>query len=416
MLLLVLNILLLGVGIWLFRQRKAKTRLKKYFYPALGFKLACGFALGNIYLLYYQGGDTFTHFQQAELLGKQAFSNWQNFKNIMLLGNYANLEGFYYSIQPQSAFFCKLIALVNLLTGNNYWLTGLYFSFFSFMAFWSLAVESDKVLGHLAPLLLLFFPGMVFWTSGVMKETLAVGGMVWVLTLLMQQQNGKLSISRLLKIAMLLLFVFKLKYYFGSLFGAFVLTYLVVESVPRSLKNKKLFKPAMLVVLFLVVLAASRLHPNLYVERIGQVIAANYHSYEMLSSSDKMVQLEGMDGSTLSIVRNAPKALFYGLYAPLLGAYNAFWVLSVLENWFLLILTMMALYGWGTERKFIINSSVFLGIAFVGVMAILLAMTAPNIGTLVRYKTGFLPVFLLLLAAGIGNLPWPGTKGYRIQE
>ena len=110
---------------------------------------------------------------------------------------------------------------------------------------------------------------------------------------------------------------------------------------------------------------------------------------------------------------NAPKALFLGLFAPLIGWFNIFWLVSVAENYLLLGMSILALI-WTFKKKIRLTRLAILSIIFVAVMSTLLAMTAPNIGTLVRYKTGFLPVFLLLIGGGLNQISWIKSVSARL--
>src|SRR5687768_13868246 len=130
----ILNLLLLSGLVWLLYKQAWATKLKPYFLPGLGLKLACGVLLGILYFHYYGEGDTITYFTASQKLTRLFYINadayWQillfnqfpseSFKDIMPFARFA-----YFS---NSFFLLKIISLFNLLTGSSYYLIGLYFS------------------------------------------------------------------------------------------------------------------------------------------------------------------------------------------------------------------------------------------------------------------------------------------------
>src|SRR5690606_35684717 len=73
--------------------------------------------------------------------------------------------------------FSKIVSLFYVISFGNYWICTLYFSFFSFLGAWYLVRKitvffPDKIAG--AMIAFLFFSGVVFWSSGIIKESLAM--------------------------------------------------------------------------------------------------------------------------------------------------------------------------------------------------------------------------------------------------
>ncbi len=189
---------------------------------------------------------------------------------------------------------------------------------------------------------------------------------------------------------------------------------------------------------------ASNLHPNLWFSRLSEAIFINqqnilyssdfdsqinftydydfeptYHNYKQ----DKYGNREYINFPTLfQLGEQSPKALLAGLFFPLeidfstfgTSQFNFFRFASVLENWIILFFFIQTisikklvrkvrfLFGLNTNSKSKRGNSEtnslailwLVGIIFCVGMATLLALSAPNLGALVRYKIGFLPFFI----------------------
>jgi hypothetical protein len=100
-----------------------------------------------------------------------------------------------------------------------------------------------------------------------------------------------------------------------------------------------------------------------------------------------------------SVLYQAPKALISGLFRPFLWeAWNVFQVLVAVENLILAALFLTSIPRW-KEIFTGGNSLLVLSVlVYVVLLCVFLALSTPNFGTLVRYRVGFLPFFVLLMS------------------
>jgi hypothetical protein len=86
------------------------------------------------------------------------------------------------------------VSLFCLITFNNYWITSLYFSFASFCGAWILV---KQIIGfspsakNVAMASFLFFPSVVFWSSGLIKESLAMASLFFLCSLFVKAWQRK---------------------------------------------------------------------------------------------------------------------------------------------------------------------------------------------------------------------------------
>jgi hypothetical protein len=163
--------------------------------------------------------------------------------------------------QPRALVMAKAVSLLHLTTGSNYWLSGAWLSLFSFWGFWRLADLLTLVLpehGNRAAVSFLFFPSVVFWTSGVLKETLSAGiiGLVCSCFLnylfkLRPATKGRIVTEGLLGASGLVV-LWQLKFYYCAVLVFCLAVFLVSRAAAGRLRVKSLSDQW---VLFEVVLA-----------------------------------------------------------------------------------------------------------------------------------------------------------------
>lgn len=233
-----IGIILLMFFVWLHNRRIYQEEIKYYYFPALILKILAGISVGLLYKYYYTGGDTWNYFYQAEIFGKIALHDWSNFSNLVFHSKYQLIDGFAYINQPRAALMVKLVFILNLITNTNYWITSAYFSFFSFIGVWTFSswVYKSFNYGKLAALTLFVWPSFVFWSSGILKEALAVGLILWIISTFFLMMDSK-SYQKVLPLLVATYFLFLIKYYFAVLVIVVLLVYVIVEMSPFHKKS-----------------------------------------------------------------------------------------------------------------------------------------------------------------------------------
>ena len=404
----IVNLLLIfGLLYWGYK-RTLNSKLAIFYWPALILKLIAGLIAGIIYSIYYSGGDTFSFFEAAIQIKNVGFSSWENFTDIYLKNHYTAIPTFYYKWIP-SAFFTKLLAILCLLTGSSYWITTIYLSLFSFFGFWRFAeslysMSKDKTMVAIAAF---FFPSLVFWTSGIMKEAIAIGALAWLAAIFIELYlTRKTSFKKIMAATILLLVVAILKYYLAAMFIA---TGVTVFTTRYMLSKASVWYIEMLLSLLIFGVfggLVSLLHPNLWPSRIVEVIFNNYQAYEAISKLDNFISFEYLGNDLKSLMYSSPKAIIAGLFYPLWS--NEFYSLKtliVIENWVLLLLSINAIINIKHSTNRDLRLIVWTTLIFILCSAILITLSTPNLGTLSRYKTGYLLFYLpIILPATVSRI------------
>ena len=363
-------------------------------------KLLSGILMGLIYKYYYAGGDTFQYYTEASLI--VSFIKAHPNQLIDIIFNTLQIDELAgqlaYTDHPRALFFTKMIVPFFVLTGGNYWILGLILSLLNFLAVFVFITELAKSFPHLRSEMVLafyFLPTFVFWTSGLLKESIAIAALLVLFgTGLKITRSGKFSIFPDL---MILLFsgylLWQLKYFYAAVAFPILATWLGHRFLSRYTEKSRYIIPVFLV---LGVVSISLMHHNLEFGHVLGVVHDNYQT-GIEKSEGRAIQYFGFDGSWLSFLINSPVALFSGLYRPMPFEISGFFPLLVsLENSVVLLLMAMALWKAGF-RLTIKNSALLLLIIYIMILAVFIAFSTPNFGTLSRFKVGYWPFFVFLI-------------------
>lgn len=359
--------------------RKLAVADSLVYWSALILRLSAGIAVGLVYKYYYNGiGDTFALFNEAVLLSKS--------------------DAAMVTSEPRSLFFIHIVRIVNFVTGSNYWLTSLWFSLFSFICSYRLVVKLDELFPPLrtaSRAALLFLPSVVFWSSGIIKESLAFGAVeIFALYFLTIMHDEKLDLKFFVEIVLAFTLLLYLKYYWAAV---------LIPSLVSAIRIKKMapkkFAAGWFVLTFLVLcLAISLLHPNFYLSRFLSVIVENHNAYVHLSNGN-LIHYYNLSPDWTSIIINSPWALVSGLFRPFIFEVSSVTgIIAAVENLLVLILFVWKIKNIrmpSRENRLII----FAVLTYIVVLCIFLALSTPNLGTLSRYRVGFLSFFVLLILA-----------------
>ena len=406
----ILNVAFIAIityRVWL----KDQSPIKPVFWIAFVFRLFAGIALGLVYTYYYATGDTFQYFYDGVRLADLARHDLSSYLAFLWSGDdsFPVWSELTYR-QPRAIFLSKIASVFCLMSADNYWIISLYFSTISFFGAW---VITKKIL-MLFPnsqvevtIAFLFFPSVVFWSAGLIKESLAMAALFFLSFIFLKTWFRQ----RVVLLEWLLCFfslwcLWNLKYYYLAVFLPLAATALMSRWLIERLRVRKLiFKLLLWSFIFVLPLAlVSILHPNFYPERFMDVVVSSYYEYHSISAVEDVIHFHSLKATPLAITKNIPLAILSGLYRPsLFEAQTTFQFFIALENVFILILTIGAL----ARLKKIIHGKhrllVFTLLVYIIVLCVFLTLSTPNFGTLSRYRIGFLPFFVLLL---LSENPW----------
>ena len=412
MLISVVNILLLfaiAFMVW----RKQSDVLKPWYWPALILRICGGLFLGVLYNGYYTGGDTWVYFNDAMAVASLVREGWSDYLDFLWTGHHSSLPQLG-EVPPRALFFTKLTSVAVLLSGGNYWLASCWFSLASFLSAWFLVREISSIKSSWrGPALFSFFfvPSVVCWSSGLIKESLAMSALCYIVIVFLRLWSAKrISIWYLITLLPALWLLWGLKYYYLAILLPVMVTEIIMQCLirPRFAGLSRYADVLLWVVLFMIPVAiVSVLHPNFYPQRLLDVIVSNYEVFHAISEPHDVVHYPGMAAEPSSIILHAPKALVAALFRPFIWeASNVIQFLAAGENLVVLVLTFGFVIAVVKGRNPPGSSLALPLIMYFTLLGIFLALSTPNFGTLSRYRVGFEPFFILLITSRNSLLRW----------
>ncbi|MEQ6120569.1 hypothetical protein [Reichenbachiella sp. MALMAid0571] len=392
---LILNLLVIGGFSYFIYLRLNNSPARKLYFPALFFKVACGLALGLLYFYYYQKGDTVFYFNAAKDLLKFPIADYLQ-------------EVFFTKIpynQRSTLPMVKITSLFLWVTGSNYWLATIYFSLFSFCGCFYFVHQLAKKYPEFkmtAAISFLFYPSVMFWSSGILKESVVFGIVMFLSGFLIRYYFWR-------KINIWQVFIFMtggwlmlvLKYYIAAVFLPVVVVVFLLSFANNSdkIKNSKpVYKYFGLVLLVAgVVIWASNMQYNLDITRIFSVVKDNQQQILATGNPENMIHFLDESQSILMVFPNLIIALFSGLFGPVFPQMTSFLQVTLcIENLMVLVLFFTSL-----NRKIKVSDDnrvlIYGGVIYILILATLLSYATPDFGTLTRYKVYFMPYFLMFI-------------------
>ena len=385
-----LNLLILCALAWI-ATRSLSIKLGPVVYWGLVARLLGATALGFVYIQFWGGGDTLAlfnaivHHNEAHAISLKAY-----FEGLL-----APLDLF--SGNPRSVFFTRVMSPFGLLTSHSYWLMAGYLAVFSFWCTWRLiSVLMSRYPDAKWALIigLGFLPSFIFWSSGLLKDTLANASCYYIVSYVLSSYwNKRLPIgSGVLSIALFMILIFTRHY----LAGMMTLTLSMIVIGDSIVHRPVLVRILVLSMVFVLVSMSFRyIFIRLRPERLPLTVYELNEVIKAKSDPNTTINLS-LTPTWTSLTLSAPVALATGLFRPWVWESRTFFMaLQALENtvvFFLLTLTM-----WRV-RHAQWDMAIFGAILFVTIMATLLTLTTPNFGSLSRYKAGYSAIFFVLVA------------------
>jgi hypothetical protein len=406
------GIIILGAAA--FAYRRYGNNFSFLFWGAFVLRLTMGAALGLVYLHYYSANDTWLFFHDANALANVARQNFQSYLQFLFSDESDGMMDLLVNSQERSVFLIKIMSVFSLAGGNNYWISAAYFSLIAFAASWylfSVVINLIPNAKAAAALAFLFFPSVLFWSSGLVKETLALAGLYvaagWFLKICLEEKPG----WKEWMLAIVGFYVaWNLKYYWAALFGAVIFTSLATYFLSKRFQHIQQAKLWVWLALFvLVALAASFFHPNFYVSRFLEVLITNHIDFVKISEPDGLIHFYNLQATWWSVAINAPWALFSGVLRPFIWeASGTMAFLASSENTLILLLLLASLRS--LKRPEANGLLLLVVIVYVVLLCIFLAISTPNFGTLSRYRVGFLPFLVFIIGYQNPMVRWVMRK------
>jgi hypothetical protein len=404
--------------VYFYRSNKRHDFLiRTYLMKGFLLRLMGGVAFACVYFFYYNGGDTLNYFADSVVISDALVNDpYIGLQMLFSKINYANPDIYSYRNQmifqsdQASHFISRIAAVINLFTFDSFLATTLFFSLLGFIGNWYLFRTFCKLYPSLHKELsigCLYLPSIIFWTSGIMKDTLCTLALCILFKLIVDIfVFNKSWYKRVFVMFICLWVLLSLKVYILLCFIPTVSIYInsIISNKIANPSIRKLFQPIFLITAVLVsyytmdAISSNDRKYNLYAIQETALVTANYIGKVSLQSGGSYYSLGDLDFSPSNIPLLAIKAFNVTLYRPYIWeANNLFMVLSVLESLYFIYLTFLLIVWILKNMRSGINfftpftSFCFL---FAFTFSFVVGVTSSNFGTLARYKSLMLPFFV----------------------
>lgn len=390
-----------------------------YFFPAFVLKVVGALALGFIYQFYYHGGDTYNFHTHGSRHIWEALVDSPD-KGIDMLFSGGEHKGHFFKYSSKIPFFSdhssffiiRLAAIADIFTFSAYSATAILFSVFSFTGCWMLFLTFYRKYPELHRWMAaatLFIPSVIFWGSGLLKDSVVlacIGIATFELDRIFFQK--RFSVFHLFLLIMALYFIFSIKKFVLQAYLPAAILWLYLGHV------QKISSVVLRILILPVVIVASAWMMYFAIVKVGEddakysidklaataMVTAYDIRYQTGREAGSGYSLGELDGSFSGMLKLAPQAINVSLFRPYLWEVkNPLMLLSAMESIFFLF---FALYIIATGRMVVIhafrNPDVVFSFVFSLVFAFAVGISSFNFGTLARYKIPLLPFFLISLA------------------
>ncbi len=400
------------------------TPLRKYFIAAFFLHMGGSFLYALVIQYYYGYGDSFGFYMGSNFIRdfikdggnpfKIFFFSSEEFlkpQNMLVTGDQNLPTG----ISSNANFtIMKISAALSYICFNSYLVISLFFGFFSFAGLWKLFNTFNNILEKkgekLLAITILFTPSIWFWGSGLMKDSICLGLIGFIIYFIHQLfVVKKFSIRYIITLVIMLYSLYILKSYIASLLIVSATLGYVILILKNSRQNILKFALIILIIAVgsvVVFISMASTIESLLQESKDQIeVFKGVYAQGEVDDENSLAGFKGgdFDLSVSSFIVRSPMAMFSTIFRPFLWeSKKPIMLLSALESFLMLIGFFYVLFKAGVVRFFYLLFSepyIFFAFIFTLLLAAVVGFTTFNFGTLVRYRLPILPFYFFMLIA-----------------
>ncbi len=416
-------LLIMGISFYVQVTHIKKEKIYRFYTWAVLAKIFSAVAFCMIYIYYYDGGDTVSYYESSRALVNMGMKNPGNFvqeifqspslSNYLLFDRVTGYPWPYMYFDPPTWFVGKLLTPILFVAFRSYLVSTVLLSWVSFLGTWKLykmlVRYYPKLDGRMA-FSILFVPSVLFWGSGILKDTFTFSAVCWFIVGLDGVFISKISRwknAMILVIATYLLLSIKPYILISLLPGAFV--WILYTRISKF--NSKFLKYSAIPIIYIFSFLVGYFTLSVLGDRLGKFSINKMLVTAAVTQKDlkqdyyhgSSFDIGDFDPTVSGMLGKAPAAITVGLFRPFLWeARNPVMLASGLENFSFLLMAIGVITGlFFDPKKFfrIILENPFLIflLSYSILFSLLVGLSTSNFGALVRFKIPFLPFFVCSL-------------------
>ncbi len=391
--------------------------LKRYFIPALTLKMFGAIASGLVYQFYYKGGDTMDFYTSASYVRSLFFEQPTDAIRMLSsapVSDYPDLAQYdflQFLYDPPTWTVVRAASFADLFAFDSYPVIAIYFSLFSLYSTWKFfgllsELYPDPKLIKKFAYCLFYIPSVVFWGSGVFKDSLTLSGLfLFIYTMYSIVIKREFRILHILLLFVGTYLMYNIRSFFliilipcvGFWYFAVFRDKLIKSNFLKSISFPVLIVTAILIIIFglnRVMSSSEDLNKKALTEKAQGF--QSWHSEVGGSTYDLGIT----DYSMGSLIRVFPLAVNVTFFRPyIFEAHSVFQMVDALQSLFFFLFFLMILFR--TKMAFFTTISqdpmILFAFSFSIFYSFVTGFTSYNFGALDRYKIPALPFFMIAL-------------------
>lgn len=413
-------LVILTLIVFLFLAKNPNSKENSLFLIAFFAKIFSSTIFNLVYTGMFDGGDTYAYWQGAVNLNNLFYFDFSSFlielthsgqsmgENFNVYTGYP--PGWIYR-EPESFYVSKLTVILSFLTIRSYYASTYIVSFLMMGVSWHF-YQSIKRLDlfnvRWLPVVLFFSPTILFWCSGISKDTYVLMALLLCLSLFIRlyffRERSFLNYFFLVLTLFLILQI--RSYIIIAMIPAILMAY--SAKLTKDHQDSAFRKNSIRFLFFTVALGTFILYYQFLggaeqIEKVLNEIIVTQQDFANNQTYGGKRYDVGLGGFELvDLAKSTPTALIAAFYRPYIWeALSPLLFLTGIENFLLIILTILFLGKNPLSRvSLILSNETLMFIAFfILVMGFSIGFTSGLFGVLVRFKSIILPFFILLLMA-----------------
>jgi hypothetical protein len=405
------------IASYLQEKKIRKNPAYKWYTKGLFAKLFGAIAVCLIYQFYYTGGDTTNYFISSSAIMKMGGKNFSIFIEMMTGDNSPELYNYFDMdtgwpifnwTDAKAIFVSRLIVPFCFFSFRTFIVSAILLSWVCYSGVWRLFLLFNQQFPQLQKQMaisILFIPSVVFWGSGLLKDTISLSIVGWYTYCFYS-------------------FFIQKKYKFSTALAIFLCSYLLISIKPYILfalipgsviwlANERLVKVRNKLMRFVAtpLFIASGIGLGVFIlgqmgDTLGVYRMDNVLNKAVESNMDQKAEYYGgnsfdigdFDPSIGGVMSKAHLAVTATLFRPFLWeAKNPVMLLSGLENTYILLLSLLLLFKLKGLDFFILigeNPLLLFSMLFALFFAFSVGLATSNFGSLVRLKIPCIPFYV----------------------
>ncbi len=363
-------------------------------------KIMAGIAIGWVSIHIYGHGNDYWDINDEAWIEYQLLINDPAlyFKNIFTSdyasgygGMFGTMDSYWNDLKAN--ILIKIVSVFNLFSRGDYYINSLFFNFIVFFGHVALYKLFIRIFANREKLIIIgcfLLPSTLYFSSGIHKD-----GLVFLLLSVMiylifdALQENKITLKRLLLVILILVLLFLIRH--------FIFIALVPALLAWIIAAKAKWRPVLVFPAVYLIFSLLLFNIDKVVKQVKplDIIVAKQTEYLNLPVSNTEIELISLQPSALSFAKNTPEAFNHLLLRPYVWEMPVKSILPIsIELVIYQILFLLFIFFHRKKTAGSSNTVLYFLIGFTLSVFLLTGYIVPNLGSIARYRSLYLPLII----------------------